>query len=130
MANPNPNTEHLSLGRGKRPKLNHQTVSMRMSRQTRENLECIAEGYDCLYGGRPWIAGLLEKIGSGELVVVPAPPVVPESVKVIDSKKSVREYLAKKDRSGESERSTHLPQNARHASSHYDVSGHAPGSGT
>lgn len=74
MANPNPKTEQLALGRGKRTKLNHETVSMRMSAETREALEAIASSYDCFYGGKPWIAGLLEKIGNGELLIVPAPP--------------------------------------------------------
>lgn len=64
----------LALGRGKRPKLNHQTVGMRMSVTTKQNLEKIARSYDCLYGGKPWIAGLLEKIAAGDLIVVPAPP--------------------------------------------------------
>jgi hypothetical protein len=73
MPNPNPQTEQLALGRGKRPKLNHGTIAMRMSQATRENLEQIAESYGCMYGGRPWIAGLLEKIGTGELVVAPRP---------------------------------------------------------
>lgn len=74
MSNPNPPLENLVLGRGKRPKLGNETVSMRMSQATRESLEEIAECYDCFYGGKPWIAGLLEKIGSGQLEVVPSPP--------------------------------------------------------
>lgn len=74
MANPNPKTEQLELGRGKRPKLDHATVAMRMSEQTKERLEAIAQQYDCLYGGKPWIAGLLARIGEGELMIVPAPP--------------------------------------------------------
>jgi hypothetical protein len=74
MSNPNPPLENLILGRGKRPKLGHETVCMRMSQATREQLEQIAESYQCFYGGKPWIAGLLEKIGSGELEVVPSPP--------------------------------------------------------
>lgn len=74
MANPNPKTEQLALGRGKRPVLNNETVSMRMSASTRQALEEIAHSYDCIYGGKPWIAGLLEKIGTGELMVVPTPP--------------------------------------------------------
>ncbi len=74
MANPNPKTEQLALGRGKRKKLDNTTVAMRMSEGTRESLEEIALQYDCLYGGKPWIAGLLAKIGEGKLIVVPAPP--------------------------------------------------------
>jgi hypothetical protein len=74
MANPNPKTEQLALGRGKRSKLNHPTVAMRMSDRTREKLEDIAQQYNCSYGGKPWIAGLLAKIADGELIIVPAPP--------------------------------------------------------
>ena len=74
MANPNPKTEQLALGRGKRQKLDNTTVAMRMSEETRARLEEIAEQYDCLYGGKPWIAGLLAKIGDDELIIVPAPP--------------------------------------------------------
>lgn len=74
MPNPNPKTEQLALGRGKRPKLDNPTVAMRMSEETRATLEEIAFQYGCIYGDKPWIAGLLAKIGSGELLVVPAPP--------------------------------------------------------
>lgn len=73
MANSNPKTENLKLGRGKRPKLNNVTVGMRMSPETKARLEEIAEHFNCLYGGKPWIAGLLEKIGSNELIVSEAP---------------------------------------------------------
>lgn len=74
MANQNPNIEGLALGRGKRPKENNETVSMRMPSETRKALEEIAEEYGCVYGGKPWVAGLLRMIGSGELIVVPSPP--------------------------------------------------------
>jgi hypothetical protein len=74
MANPNPKTAQLELGRGKRQKLDHSTVAMRMSEETKGQLEVIAQQYDCLYGGKPWIAGLLARIGAGELIIVPAPP--------------------------------------------------------
>jgi hypothetical protein len=73
VANPNPQTQNLELGRGKRPKLNNVTVGMRMSPETKARLEEIAEDYGCFYGGKPWIAGLLEKIGSNELIVSKAP---------------------------------------------------------
>jgi len=78
MPNPNPKTEQLALGRGKRPKLNNETVSMRMSPETRQILEKIAQSYNCMYGNKPWIAGLLEKIGSGDLIIVPAPNYIAE----------------------------------------------------
>jgi hypothetical protein len=44
-----------------------------MSPETKARLEEIAEDYGCFYGGKPWIAGLLEKIGSNELIVSKAP---------------------------------------------------------
>ena len=74
MANPNPKTEHLRLNRGRRPQLDNLTVSMRMSSETKESLKLIAQAYGCYHGEKPWIAGLLTKIGAGELIVVPAPP--------------------------------------------------------
>lgn len=92
MPNPNPKTEQLALGRGKRPKLNNSTVGMRMSPATKQALESIAKSYNCLYGGKPWIAGLLEKIGAGELLVVPAPPPLPR----FDPKQTMKEHLANK----------------------------------
>lgn len=74
MANPNPKLENLELGRGKRPKLNHIRLTASVSEQTKEALEAIALQYNCIYGEEPWIAELLTKIGSGELMVVPSPP--------------------------------------------------------
>ena len=97
MANPNPKTEQLVRGRGKRPVLNNETVSMRMSSETRQTLEEIAYSYDCMYGGKPWIAGLLEKIGTGELTVVPTPPArtsIPEQA--FDGRQAMKEHLAQK----------------------------------
>ena len=74
MANPNPNQENLKLGWGKRAKLDHSTVAIRMSDQTKKSLEELAQKYDCLHGGKPWVGGLLTKLGNGELILVPAPP--------------------------------------------------------
>lgn len=73
MANSNPQVENLKLGRGKRPKLNNISIGMRISPNTKERLEEIAKDFGCIYGGKPWIAGLLEKIGSNELIVSQAP---------------------------------------------------------
>lgn len=76
MSNPNPKLENLELGRGKRPKLNHTTVAMRMSDETKKTLEELAALYGCTYGTdeeglpKPWIAGLLAKVGEGELMIV------------------------------------------------------------
>ena len=97
MPNPNPKTEQLELGRGKRPTLNNDTVSMRMSQATRESLERIAASFDCFYGGKPWIAGLLEKIGSGQLTVVSTPPYLLEDSYITpDPKPAMRERILKK----------------------------------
>lgn len=93
MANPNPKTAQLTLGRGKRRKLNNQTVGMRMSKATRQRLEQIAQSYDCLYGGKPQIAGLLEKIASGALWIVPAPPSLP---KLISPNEMLKEHFEEK----------------------------------
>lgn len=86
MTNSQVKLDPLSLGRGKRPRLNNQTIGMRMSATTRQNLEKIAQSYDCLYGGKPWIAGLLEKIAAGQLIVVPAPPQLSKDLAAEDSK--------------------------------------------
>lgn len=103
MANPNPKTEQLALGRGKRPKLNNETVGMRLSSATRQNLEKIAESYDCIYGGKPWIAGLLTKIGEGQLIVVPAPPQTPALNQKFDSKQAIKKHLKNKHYSSRSQ---------------------------
>lgn len=85
------------MGRGKRPTLNNDTVSMRMSHATRERLEKIAASFDCFYGNKPWIAGLLEKIGSGELMVVPSPPYLSEDPYIMsDPKPAMRERIIEK----------------------------------
>lgn len=78
MSNPNPKLANLELGRGKRPKLSHTTVAMRMSDETRKRLEELAARHGCTYGTneeglpKPWIAGLLAKVGDGELIIVPS----------------------------------------------------------
>jgi hypothetical protein len=89
MANHNPRTEQLELGRGKRPKLGHQTVSMRMSPKAKQVLENIAEHYGCTYAGKGWIAGLLEEIGSGHLLVIPRPPFIPDQEQHFDPKAAI-----------------------------------------
>lgn len=79
MANPNPKTGQLAKGRGKRPKLERDIVSMRLDPEVRLALEEEAIRYSCFYGGEPWIAGLLSKIGKKELLIVPAPPKLVQS---------------------------------------------------
>lgn len=85
VANSNPRVDNLKLGRGKRPKLNNITVGMRMSPETKARLEEIAEHFDCTYGGKPWIAGLLEKIGSQELIVSAAPGYLVSAARAADA---------------------------------------------
>jgi len=63
--------ESLVTNRGKRPKLNHEAVSMRLSSKTKHELENLAQIYGCVYGGKPWIAGFLTKIASREIRLVP-----------------------------------------------------------
>ena len=65
--------KNLESGRGKRPKLDNPSVTMRMSIDTREKLEAIAWSYDCAYNGKPQLSGLFSMIANGELLVVPAP---------------------------------------------------------
>lgn len=96
MANLNPPVENLALGRGQRPKLGNETVAMRMSQHTREKLEQIAESYDCFYGGKPWIAGLLAKIGSEELAVVPSPKYPLTSPESSNLKQAFRDRMMEK----------------------------------
>lgn len=89
MANLHPNQEGLELGRGKRPKLDNETVCMRLSPETKKALEETAEKYGCIYGGKPWIAGLLNMIGTGELMIVETPP-------TFDMKEIIRKRIKKK----------------------------------
>ncbi|UFP97286.1 hypothetical protein [Gloeobacter morelensis] len=70
------NTTGLALGRGKRPKLGHKRLTVSLSPQQIARLESLAAAYGCEYVGKPWVAGLLQKIGDNELLVVPAPPAV------------------------------------------------------
>lgn len=92
--------KNLELGRGTRPKLDRETVAMRLDPETRAGLEAIAASYGCTYGGKPWIAGLLERIGTGQLIVVPAPPSLDEqsASKFIDPKAAKRDRLRRKMR--------------------------------
>jgi hypothetical protein len=71
------NIEGLALGRGKKPKLGHKQVAVQMSDEHKDAIEAIASLYGCLHGGKPSLSGLLAKIGSGELLVVPSPPTLP-----------------------------------------------------
>ncbi len=63
--------ESLVSNRGKRPKLNHEAVSMRLSSKTKHELESLAQIYGCVYGGKPWIAGFLTKIANREIRLIP-----------------------------------------------------------
>jgi hypothetical protein len=78
--NPKPNTEGIREWMGKgRQRLDNETISIRMAGETRESLEHLAAQYGCFHGKKPHIGGLLAKIGSGELLVVPAPPASPNA---------------------------------------------------
>jgi hypothetical protein len=74
MANPKPNTEGLRKGGGRRPLKDKAMLHIRTTGSAIDTLEAIAQSYGCVYGGKPWIAGLLGKIGTGELTIVPSPP--------------------------------------------------------
>jgi hypothetical protein len=77
MANPKPNTEGLRKGGGRRPLKDKAMLHIRTTGSAIDTLEAIAQSYGCVYGGKPWIAGLLGKIGTGELTIVPSPPRLP-----------------------------------------------------
>lgn len=68
------NTEGLALGRGKRPKLGHKRLTVSLSPEQLAVLEALASAYGCEYAGKPWVAGLLQRVGDRQLLVVPAPP--------------------------------------------------------
>ncbi len=93
MANPKPNTEGLRKGGGRRLLKDKAMLHIRTTGSAIDTLEAIAQSYGCVYGGKPWIAGLLGKIGTGELTIVPSPPrlldVSPSPVKqdVLDESK-------------------------------------------
>jgi hypothetical protein len=74
MANPKPNIEGLRKGGGRRPLKDKAMLHIRTTGSAIDTLEAIAQSYGCVYGGKPWIAGLLGKIGMGELTIVPSPP--------------------------------------------------------
>jgi hypothetical protein len=74
MANSKPNTEGLRKGGGRRPLEDKAMLHIRTTGTAINTLEAIAQSYGCVYGGKPWIAGLLGKIGTGELTIVPSPP--------------------------------------------------------
>jgi hypothetical protein len=74
MANPKPNIEGLRKGGGRRPLKDKAMLHIRTTGSAIDTLEAIAQSYGCVYGGKPWIAGLLGKIGTGELTIVPSPP--------------------------------------------------------
>jgi hypothetical protein len=75
------NVKGLLENRGKRPRLDHQTVTMRMSAQTRKVLEALAARYGCFYAGKPHIGTLLAKVSRGEILMVPAPPPLSEDAR-------------------------------------------------
>lgn len=74
MSNPNPCIENLALGRGKKPKLAHQSYKINLSAKDKDILEVIAEAYECTYGGKGSISALLTKIAREELLITPQVP--------------------------------------------------------
>jgi len=52
MPNYNPKTEQLALGRGKRQKLDNDTLSLRISSESRQSLDDIASSYNCFCNSR------------------------------------------------------------------------------
>lgn len=97
MANHNPNLKGLNEGRGKRPRLNNDTVAMRMSSETKEILTRIAVSYVCLYAGKGHIPTLLDKIARKELIVVLAPPPLPTDEEMKARHDAYLQNKAKKD---------------------------------
>lgn len=91
MANPNPDLSGLRKGRGRRPKEENESLSMRLPSTTCLVLEDIAEDYGIYYADKPWISGLLRRIGEGELMVVPATP---------DTKDKIEERLKRRAQRG------------------------------
>jgi hypothetical protein len=90
MANPKPNIEGLRKGGGRRPLKDKAMLHIRTTDAAIGTLEAIAQSYGCIYGGKPWIAGLLGKIGTGELTIVPSPPrllISPVNQPVLDESK-------------------------------------------
>jgi hypothetical protein len=100
MATIHPNMAQLERGRGKRQKLNHETVSMRLSSKTKHELERLAQSFGCIYGGKPWIAGFLTRIANRELLVVPPTyirPLVEQQCdhRTLDLNEAVESFLGK-----------------------------------
>jgi hypothetical protein len=84
MSNPSPKIDQLALGRGRRPLLGNESVSMRLSPGDRERLDAIAASYSCFYGGKGWLAGMLTKIGQGQLIIVPNAPYLDKTKEFAD----------------------------------------------
>ncbi len=61
-----------------RPRLDHKTVAIRMSSETRDALDELATIHNCFYGGKPNLARLLELIASGALILTPSPATSPD----------------------------------------------------
>ena len=101
MANPNPKTDQLAKGRGKRKKVERNVVSMRLDPEVRMALEAEAIRYDCFYGGEPWIAGLLSKIGKQELLIVPTPPNMQEGESFQSSRQRLRDRATSRYKNSE-----------------------------
>jgi hypothetical protein len=71
MANPNPRTDNLELGRGKKPQLGHKAYKLNLAPAVRRRLDKIAEAYDCTYAGKGSLSILLTKIADNRLMISP-----------------------------------------------------------
>lgn len=49
--------------------MSNKSVRVQMSEETKQYLEALAQEYNCLYGGKPHISGLLAHIADGRLLV-------------------------------------------------------------
>lgn len=76
MVNYNPKTEHLKHSqRGRKSKASKSvSFNLKVDELLVPVLEQIAVDYDCIWGGKPWLGGLINKIARAELLVIPAPP--------------------------------------------------------
>ncbi len=90
----------LEQGRGRRSKEEREHVGMRLDPQVRKTIENLAQRHGCLYGGKPQISKLLERIAAGELLLVPAAlttPLVDVASEVAQSEREqIEEFVKQK----------------------------------
>jgi hypothetical protein len=74
MGNPNPRLENLDKGRGKKPKLGHQPFTINLLPSEKQNLDKIAQSFNCKHGQKGSLSRLLSQIANEELMIVKTPP--------------------------------------------------------